>query len=94
MRTHEIDSHTMAWNAQVWISFLVSSAMTLGAVVLMPGDVWMKGYLLMGMLFTMGSCFSLAKTVRDNQETARLRNRLQAAKTDKVLRDFELHDAA
>ena len=94
MRNNDIDAHSMAWNAQVWISFLVSAGMTLMGIVLLPVDLWTKGYFLMGVLFLTGSSFSLAKTVRDNQETARLRNRIQAAKTDKILKEFELHESA
>ena len=41
-----------------------------------------------------GSTFSLAKTTRDNAEVQRLRNRVKAAKTEKVLREFEMSDAA
>jgi hypothetical protein len=94
MKGSEIDSHTAAWNVQVWVSFLVSLGMTMLGIVVLPTDLWVKGYLLMGTLFTVGSCFTLAKTVRDNQESARLRNRIQAAKTEKVLKEFELSEVA
>ncbi|MEZ4319412.1 MAG: YiaA/YiaB family inner membrane protein [Myxococcota bacterium] len=94
MDRYEIDANTAAWNAQVWISFVVSAAMTLGGIALLPVDIWMRGYLLMGVLFTMGSSFSLSKTTRDNAETKRLRNRIKAAKTEKVLKEFEMSEAA
>ena len=57
-------------------------------------DWWTRGYLLMGLLFTVGSSFTLSKTVRDNAESKRLRNRIKAAKTEKVLKEFELSDVA
>lgn len=94
MTTHEIDSNTAAWNFQVWTSFAISGALMLGGIVLLPVDYWIRGYLLMGLLFTVGSTFTLSKTVRDNAESARLRNRMKAAKTDKVLREFELSEAS
>lgn len=94
MNTHEIDGNTAAWNFQVWASFAISGALMLGGIVLLPVDYWIRGYLLMGMLFTVGSTFTLSKTVRDNAESARLRNRMKAAKTDKVLREFELSEAS
>lgn len=94
MQQPTVDPHTAAWSAQVWISFLVAMAMTLGGTVLLPLDVWCKGYLLMGQLFTVGSAFTLAKTVRDNHEAAKLRNRITTAKADKLLKEFELTDAA
>ena len=94
MQQHNIDPHTAAWSAQVWISFLVAMAMTLGGTVMLPVDVWAKGYLLMGQLFAVGSAFTLAKTVRDNHEAAKLRNRITTAKADKLLKEFELTEAA
>ena len=94
MRSQEIDGNTAAWNIQVWLSFGVSMALTLGGIAVLPVDYWIRGYLLMGMLFTIGSAFTLSKTVRDNAESTRLRNRMKAAKTDKVLREFELSEAS
>lgn len=89
-----VDPNTTAWTIQVWASWVIAMAMTLGGVVLLPTDPWTKGYLLMGMLFTVGSTFNLAKTTRDNAEAKKLRNRIQAAKTDKILKEFEMTEAA
>lgn len=62
---------TAAWKFQVWVSFAVSaSAMTLG-ILYLPVDLWTKGFFAMGLLFTIGSCFSLAKTIRDEHEEER-----------------------
>ncbi len=67
MRKKTIPS-TAAWKFQVWVSFVVSaSAMTLG-ILFLPVDLWTKGFFAMGLLFTIGSCFSLAKTIRDEHE--------------------------
>lgn len=88
------DSHTTAWTVQVWASFLVASAMMVVGTVALPVDVWVKGYFAMGELFLVGSTFTLAKTVRDNHEAEKLRNRITQAKTDKLLKEFELTDAA
>lgn len=88
------DSHTAAWSFQVWTSFLVAAIMTVGGTLMLPGDWWTKGYLLMGQLFLTGSSFTLAKTVRDNHEARKLRNRISRAKSEKLLKDYELTDAA
>ena len=37
----------------------------------------------------MGSCLSLAKTVRDSHEGEQLINRLREAKAEKIIREFE-----
>jgi hypothetical protein len=93
-RTPTIEPHTTAWNAQVWISFVIALTMTAGGIVQLPADVWVKGYLGMGMLFTVGSAFTLAKTMRDNHEAEKLRNRITTAKAEKLLKEFEMSDAA
>ena len=89
-----IDAHTTAWTIQVWMSFLVSLSLMLLGIAVLPTDLWIKGYLLMGLMFTVGSTFTLSKSVRDSHEAKRLRNRMQAAKTDKILKEFELSEAA
>ncbi len=83
------EAHTPAWNAQVWIAWIVSTMMTLTGVYFLPVDPWIKGYLLMGTLFTVGSTFSLAKTMRDNHESQKLRNRISKARANKLLQEFE-----
>ncbi|MEM7369160.1 MAG: YiaA/YiaB family inner membrane protein [Bacteroidota bacterium] len=83
------NQHTSAWRFQVWASFLLSLALTLGGIFYLPVDFWIKGYLAMGLLFLVGSCFSLAKTIRDDHESKSLLNRVQQAKTEKILSEFE-----
>lgn len=84
-----LSKQTPAWLAQCWISFGLSSVMTLAGIWQMSMDVWAKGYLLMGMIFTIGSCFNLAKSLRDEHEARRILNRISEAKTEKILREFE-----
>jgi hypothetical protein len=58
-------------------------------VLFLPVEIWVKGYMLMGMMFTVGSTFTLAKTVRDNHEAEKLRNRVSQAKAEQLLSRFE-----
>ncbi len=85
-----LQKDTSAWVFQVWASFLLSLFATALGVIYLPVDGWIKGYLGMGLLFTVGSCFSLAKTIRDNHETAKLLSRLSEAKTERILREYEM----
>lgn len=59
---------TPAWNLYVWLAFCVASFMMLTGIWYLPVDLWVKGYFAMGFMFTVGSTFSLAKTIRDNYE--------------------------
>ncbi len=80
---------TTAWAVQVWVSFIASSSMMVVGIYSLPVDMWTKGYFAMGLLFIVGSCFSLAKHVRDNLESSRLSSRIKKAKTEQILHEFE-----
>jgi len=84
-----IEPHTTAWNMQTWLSFGLSFSMTIGGILLAPLDWWARGYLLMGTVFLVGSSFTLAKTLRDNHEAGKMRNRISSAKADALLKEFE-----
>ncbi|MCU0492117.1 MAG: hypothetical protein MUD01_11040, partial [Chloroflexaceae bacterium] len=54
-----------------WTSFIISTTFTLIGTYYMPVDLWIKGYLWMGLLFSVGSTFTLSKTIRDSFEQQR-----------------------
>jgi hypothetical protein len=80
---------TDAWIFQSWVAFAISFGMTLVGIVWLPVDRWTRGFLAMGLLFTVSACFTLAKTVRDNHEAAKFINRITGAKAEKLLQEFE-----
>lgn len=89
-----ITSDSAAWGFQVWAAFVLSTLMTAGGIYWLPVDIWMRGYLGMGLFFTVSSCFALAKTVRDRHESSRLHNQLEEAEAERILRDSKLREAA
>ena len=58
----------------------------------LPTELWVKGYMTMGLFFCVGSSFTLAKTVRDNHESRKLINRVTEVKTERMLQDYELKE--
>jgi hypothetical protein len=54
-------------------------------IAFLPIDIWMRGYLAIGVLMVVQSCITLAKTQRDSAESARLVNRVETARTEKIL---------
>jgi hypothetical protein len=84
-----VNKNTPAWRFQTVLSFLLSFGLTISGILYMPADLWVKGFVLMGLIFTVGSSFTLAKTLRDDYEANKLINRIQSAKTEKILKDFE-----
>ncbi len=81
---------TDAWVFQAWAAFVISFGTMLVGIMRLPVDPWIRGFLGMGLVFTVNACFGLAKTIRDNHESQRLVNRISDAKAEKLLREYEL----
>lgn len=76
---------TAAWIFQAWASFALAILATGWGIMNLPVDVWVRGYMAMGMLFTVGSSFTLAKTMRDLAEAKRVSSVVQSAKVEEIL---------
>ncbi len=79
--------HSQSWIVFTYVSFVAALAMVVAGIVLMPIDLAMKGYLGMGVAMLIQSCVSLTKTLRDNEEAGKLANRIEDAKTERLLMD-------
>lgn len=77
-----------------WLFFVKASfacallGMTAG-VILMPVEIWIRGYLIMGSLFLVGSSFTLSKTLRDQFEASKLINRISQARAEQLLAEYD-----
>ena len=66
----------------------ISPGLMILGIVWLPTDLWIKGYLVMGSMFVVGSTITLAKTLRDDHEARRLVNRISEAKTERLLKEY------
>ncbi len=78
-----------AWQFQVWLSFIAAVVTTGVGIYALPVDIWMRSFLGMGLLFSVGSTLSLAKTMRDMHEASKLIGKIDEAKTEKLLREYQ-----
>ena len=80
-----VQPHSNAWVTFTYVSFSASAFMVAIGVFYMPIDLWMKGYLSMGIVMLIQSCVTLTKTVRDMHESGKLVNRIEDAKAERLL---------
>ncbi len=83
-------NNTSGFNFLAWASFGISTIGTLGGIMYLSGDMWVKGFLGMSYLFSISSCFTVAKVIRDQHEAKKLNNQITAAKQAKLLKDLEI----
>ena len=88
MQYPNAQSNTAGWVTFTYASFAMAAAMIGFGVWALPADLWVKGYMVMASVFLCGSTFTLAKTVRDEHEAKRFANRLEEAKTEKLLMEM------
>ncbi len=76
------------WQFFVKVSFTVALAGMVFGISVMPVEIWVRGYMILGSLFLVGSTFTLAKTMRDEFESAKLINQIAQARAEKLLQDY------
>jgi len=85
MKEQVTQSHSSAWVIQTWLSFIISISVTSIGIFYMPVDSWIKAFMGMGLLFSVGSTVSLTKTQRDLHESTRIISKLEEAKVERIL---------
>lgn len=78
-------SNTGAWLTFTYAQFGIAAMMAALGIWFLPVDIVAKGYMLMSSVFLIGATFTLAKTVRDEHEAKRFANRIEEARTEKLL---------
>ena len=81
--------HSSGWVAFNYASFIGSLIMVALAIVFLTLDIWIKGYLAMGMAMLVQSSITVTKTLRDQHESAKLVNRIEDAKAERLLMGIE-----
>jgi hypothetical protein len=84
-----IQEHSSAWIAQTWISFIISLSATSIGIIYLPVDAWTKGFMGMGLVFSIGSTISLTKTQRDVHESQKLTFKVEEARVEKILTEHD-----
>ena len=85
-------SNSKGFYTMAWIAFAISFVgMGLGLFTLQAG-LAVKGFIGMSYLFSIVSCFTVAKVVRDKHEEERFVRKLETAKTEKFLNEHHKVD--
>jgi hypothetical protein len=77
--------NTTAFYAQAVISFAVATGAFLIAIYFLDTNPWIRGFLLLSVLYLVTSSFTLAKVIRDKHEIEGVSSRVDKARLDKLL---------
>lgn len=76
-----------AWNMFTIISFIVAAGMMAGGIYFLEASFAAKGFYSMSALMLVHTTVSITKTLRDREESQRLHNRIEDAKTERLLKE-------
>ncbi len=76
---------TAAFQLQAVLSFGVSTVSVLLGIAYLPVGPWVRAFLALGLLYVVTSAFTLAKTLRDQQEASAVWSRVDEARLQKLL---------
>ena len=90
MDQYDISGNSPQWAFFVKTSFAIAIAATAIGIVLIPGDLVVKGYFAISSLFLVFATITMSKTMRDLHESQRLHNKISEARTSKIINEFDV----
>lgn len=89
MNTNPSSKTTPAFYLQSILSFAIAISVVVVGELYLPVPPWARAFLAIGTVFLVSSTFTLAKCVRDHQETESVVSRLDAARVERLLAEFD-----
>ncbi|WAJ28330.1 YiaA/YiaB family inner membrane protein [Antarcticirhabdus aurantiaca] len=81
--------HTAAWKGFTIISFAIAAGMMAAGIWSLEASFAAKGFYAMASVMLVHSAITVTKTLRDEEEASRFLNRLEEARTEKLLMGAE-----
>jgi hypothetical protein len=89
MTTTSQQKPSAAFYIQSVISFAVALTALVIGVLNLQVDIWVRGFLAVGVLYLVTSTFTLAKVIRDQQEASTALSRIDQARLEKMLAEHD-----
>jgi hypothetical protein len=83
-----------AWNVFTYFNFAVGASMMAGGIYFLEASFAAKGFYAMAALMLVSSTVAITKTLRDTEESQRLYNKLDEARTERLLMEVNAQKAA
>ena len=85
MNNTYLPKDTAAWRMFTMASFGIAAAMMAGGIYFMEASFAAKGFYAMAAIMLVHTSITITKTLRDAEEAGRFLNKLEDAKTEKLL---------
>lgn len=83
-----------AWNIFTYMNFIIAAGMMAGGIWSLEASFSAKGYYAMAALMLVYSTASITKALRDQEEADRIYNKLEDARTERLLAEVSSKEPA
>ena len=81
-----------AWTTFTVASFTIATGMMAGGIYFLDASFAAKGFYAMSAIMLVHTSVTITKTMRDHEEAGRLMNKIEDAKTEKLLMETSTND--
>ncbi len=89
-----IDKPSQAWNLFTYLQFAVAAAMMAGGIFFLEASFAAKGFYAMSAIMLVSTTAAITKSLRDQEESKKLHNKLEDAQTERLLAEVSGPEAA
>ncbi|SCZ68534.1 YiaA/YiaB family inner membrane protein [Epibacterium ulvae] len=81
-----------AWNSFTYIMFAIATVMMAGGIWSLQASFTAKGYYAMAALMLVYTTAAVTKAIRDKEESDRIYNKIEEARTERMLAEVSAKD--
>ena len=89
-----INKPSQAWNLFTYAQFGIAAAMTAGGIFFLEASFAAKGFYAMAAIMLVSSTAGITKAIRDTEESSRMHNKTEDARTERLLAEVSGPTAA
>lgn len=80
-----VDKSSQAWNIFTYAQFAIAASMMTGGIYFLEASFSAKGFYAMAAIMLVSSTAGITKAIRDTAESDRLHNKIEDARTERLL---------
>jgi hypothetical protein len=80
-----IDKPSNSWTLFTYLQFAIAATMMAGGIYSLEASFAAKGFYAMAAIMLVSSTATITKSIRDSEESNRLHNKIEDAKTERLL---------
>jgi len=84
--------HSEKWTAFTILTFIIAAGMMAGGIYFMDAGFAAKGFYSMSAIMLVHTSITITKTLRDNEEADKFINKVEDAKTERLLMEINKGD--